>query len=243
MRSAWVKRGVHGPHGPHPLGSATERGLKFYGKFLESRPFQLDCDGFISFCSLETKVDKSSESDSFSLFRISCKDMMISTVTFCICTSYLFQTERHMMKNQLAIATCMHAKIIPNIVSIIINQHHVFCVSDSPWRDGTNTLISKCNSSKLPNVDVLSHIRQTRCSVSASIHCNTLKVREHTSTSILLRGYACYYCCMPSSPVLLHICLVWELRMLHALIPCVAVYIMPLFLYFLVLSSLHHSTF
>ena len=23
------------------------------------------------------------------------------------------------------------------------------------------------------------------------------------------RGYACYYCCMPSSPVLLHIYLVW----------------------------------
>ena len=28
-------------------------------------------------------------------------------------------------------------------------------------------------------------------------------------TSTLLRGYACYYCCMPSSPVLLHMCLVW----------------------------------
>ena len=38
---------------------------------------------------------------------------------------------------------------------------------------------------------------------------------------------------MPSSPVLLHIYLV----VLHALIPCVAAYILPLFLYFLALSK------
>ena len=49
---------------------------------------------------------------------------------------------------------------------------------DSICRDGADTPVSlnKCNSLELPNVVVLSLFRQTTCSTSASIHCNTLKV-------------------------------------------------------------------
>ena len=51
---------------------------------------------------------------------------------------------------------------------------------DSICRDGADTPISlnKNNGSELPNADVLSLFRQTTCSVSASIHYNTLKVRK-----------------------------------------------------------------
>ena len=43
--------------------------------------------------------------------------------------------------------------------------------------------VHKSNGSELPNVDVLSLFRQTTCSVSASIHYNTLKVRKIYSYS------------------------------------------------------------
>ena len=42
---------------------------------------------------------------------------------------------------------------------------------------------NKSNGSELLNVDVLSHFRQITCSASASIHCNTLKVRKIYSYS------------------------------------------------------------
>ena len=56
---------------------------------------------------------------------------------------------------------------------------------DSICRDGADTPISlnKSNGSELPNADVLSLFRQTTCSVSASIHYNTLKVRKIYSYS------------------------------------------------------------
>ena len=43
--------------------------------------------------------------------------------------------------------------------------------------------LNKSNGSELPNVDVLSLFRQTTCSLSASIHYNTLKVRKIYSYS------------------------------------------------------------
>ena len=51
---------------------------------------------------------------------------------------------------------------------------------DSICRDGADTPISlnKSNGSELPNADVLCLFRQTTCSVSASVHYNTLKVRK-----------------------------------------------------------------
>ena len=56
-------------------------------------------------------------------------------------------------------------------------------------------------------------------------------------------GYACYYCCMPSSPVLLHVYCPHPLSccIYAAFIPCLAAYILHLFLYFLALSSLHFN--
>ena len=69
---------------------------------------------------------------------------------------------------------------------------------------------------------------------------NQVCMQQHSTGDemhALVSGYKCYYCCMPSYPMLLHIYLV----LLHVLIPCVAAYILPLFLYFLALSSLATS--
>ena len=62
---------------------------------------------------------------------------------------------------------------------------HIIESVDSICRDGADTPISlnKSNRSELPNADVLSLFRQTTCSVSASIHYNTLKVRKIYSYS------------------------------------------------------------
>ena len=77
----------------------------------------------------------------------------------------------------------------------------------------------KSNGSELPNADALSLFRQTTCSIKRDVG----------------RGYACYFCCMPSFPVLLHIYCPHPLSccIYTALIPCVAAYILHLFLYFL----------
>ena len=60
------------------------------------------------------------------------------------------------------------------------NKINIIELVDSICRDGADTPISlnKSNGSELPNADVLSLFRQTTCSVSASIHYNTLKVRK-----------------------------------------------------------------
>ena len=65
------------------------------------------------------------------------------------------------------------------------NARFIIELVDSICRDGADTPISlnKSNGSELPNADVLSLFRQTTCSVSASIHYNTLKVRKIYSYS------------------------------------------------------------
>ena len=60
------------------------------------------------------------------------------------------------------------------------------------------------------------------------------------------RGYACYYCYMPSSPVLLHIYLVSGYAYYYCCMPSIPVLLHIIycsFLYFLALSSLHPSIF
>ena len=51
-----------------------------------------------------------------------------------------------------------------------------------------------------------------------------------------------YGSCMDAVLLHIHLVSVTHVINVHALIPCIAAYILPLFLSFLALSSLHHST-
>ena len=102
-------------------------------------------------------------------------------------------------------------------------------------------------NSELRTIYIMLLVCHSRSSCFGSSTCQNLTPRNpDLPTSLLLWGYACYYCCMPSSPsclaayilpsssVSLHINILSSSPVLH---------ILHLFLYFLALSSLHPSTF
>ena len=100
-------------------------------------------------------------------------------------------------------------------------------------------------NSELRTIYIMLLVCHSRSPCFGSSACQNLTPRNpDLLTSLLLWGYACYYCCMPSSPSCLAAYILPSSSvLLHILSSSPVLHILHLFLYFLALSSLHPSTF